>query len=94
MAYTITEQCTGCGECLPLCPVQAIAFGEPVYRIDAQVCVECLGYSDEPQCEAACPADAITEALFTGGALRASSDSTPVTPHAPYLGGALGLPLV
>ncbi len=35
------ETCTGCGECLPYCPVGAIALIEGVAVADQEACVEC-----------------------------------------------------
>ncbi len=35
------ETCTGCGECLPYCPVGAIALVEGVAVADLEACVEC-----------------------------------------------------
>ena len=35
------ETCTGCGACLPYCPVGAIALADGVAEADQDVCVEC-----------------------------------------------------
>lgn len=53
MAYFITARCTRAGACLPVCPVEAISEGDPVYVIDPDKCVECGA------CAAACPSNAI-----------------------------------
>jgi ferredoxin len=58
MAYKITEECINCGACEPECPVSAISEGDPVFVIDAAVCVECKDYFDSPQCASVCPVDA------------------------------------
>ncbi|GAB4341416.1 MAG: YfhL family 4Fe-4S dicluster ferredoxin [Calditrichia bacterium] len=58
MAYKITEDCIACDACRPECPVEAISEGDPIYVIDPQVCVECEGHFDEPQCAAVCPSEA------------------------------------
>lgn len=62
MAMRITEECIMCGSCEMECPVEAISEGEETYVIDPDVCVECEGYYDEPQCAAICPSDAIVKA--------------------------------
>lgn len=59
MAYMITEDCINCGACDPECPNNAIAEGNPVYIIDPNLCTECVGYYDEPQCISICPVDCI-----------------------------------
>lgn len=58
MALKINEECIACGACIEVCPVEAISEGEPYYTIDPEVCVECKGYYDTPQCVEACPVDA------------------------------------
>ena len=55
MALMITEACTACDACEPVCPNEAISVGEPIYRIDALKCTECVGAEDEPQCVLVCP---------------------------------------
>ena len=35
------ETCTGCGECLPFCPVGAIALVDGLAEADQEACVEC-----------------------------------------------------
>ncbi len=49
MAYKITDECTACGLCEPECPVQAISEGDPIYLIDFNKCIECVGHFDEAQ---------------------------------------------
>ena len=53
MAYVISDKCTKCGTCEPVCPSEAIAEGDELYVIDAEKCVDC------GLCEEACPCDAI-----------------------------------
>ena len=53
MAYRITERCTNCGECLPVCPLEAILSGEKKPTIDPDLCTDCGTCSD------ICPARAI-----------------------------------
>jgi ferredoxin len=59
MALIITDDCTGCEACEPVCPNEAIKAGEPIYIINALRCTECVGAEDEPQCKLVCPADCI-----------------------------------
>lgn len=56
MAIIITDECIACGACEPECPNQAISEGE-IYIIDPDLCTECVGAFDEPQCAAVCPVD-------------------------------------
>jgi ferredoxin len=56
----ITEDCTACDACLPVCPNEAIGAGTP-YAIDPLKCTECVGAHDEPQCRLVCPADCIPD---------------------------------
>jgi ferredoxin len=58
MAYKITDDCIVCGACIDECPVDAISEGEEMYTIDPNVCVECVGHADEPQCAEVCPSEA------------------------------------
>ncbi len=58
MAYKITEDCTTCGACEPECPNNAISSGDPVYVINADLCTECVGSFDTPQCASVCPVEA------------------------------------
>ena len=59
MALYITDDCTACDACKPVCPNDAIAAGDPTYVIDPARCTECVGAEDEPQCQLVCPADCI-----------------------------------
>jgi len=61
MALMIDENCTACDACLPVCPNDAIAKGDPAYVIDPAKCTECVGAEDEPQCRLVCPADCIVD---------------------------------
>jgi ferredoxin len=62
MAMAINERCTRCGDCVHLCPNDAIKPGLPMYRINPWLCTECLGFADDPHCAAACPVEAIEPA--------------------------------
>jgi ferredoxin len=57
MALMITEECINCAACEPECPNEAIHEGDPVYVIEPDLCTECAGFHDEPQCAAVCPVD-------------------------------------
>jgi len=59
MALIITDDCTACDACVPVCPNDAITVGDPIFIIDAFKCTECVGAEDEPQCRLVCPADCI-----------------------------------
>ena len=55
MAHVISDDCTMCGSCLEVCPVDAISEGDPVYVIDPETCTDC------GQCVEECPVEAISE---------------------------------
>ena len=59
MALIINEECISCYACVEECPNEAISEGDPIYIIDPDLCTECVGFFDEPQCVNACPVDAI-----------------------------------
>lgn len=61
MAMKITDECIACGACEDECPVNAISEGDEYYVIDPNVCVECEGHYDTPQCVEVCPSDAIVK---------------------------------
>jgi ferredoxin len=61
MALLITDNCTACDACKPVCPNEAISAGDPIYVIDSSRCTECVGAEDEPQCRLVCPADCIVQ---------------------------------
>ena len=43
MATYITDECIGCGACLPECPNKAISEGDEIFHIDPSLCTECVG---------------------------------------------------
>jgi ferredoxin len=45
--------------CEPECPNHAIYQGEEIYEIDPELCTECVGHFDTPQCQQVCPVDCI-----------------------------------
>lgn len=56
MSYAIVEaNCTVCGACEFECPNAAIRFESDTYIIDPELCTECKGSFDTPQCAAVCP---------------------------------------
>lgn len=59
MALMITDECINCDVCEPECPNNAISQGEEIYEIDPNLCTECVGHYDEPQCQQVCPVDCI-----------------------------------
>ncbi len=59
MALHITEECINCDVCEPQCPNQAIYMGPEIYEINPDLCTECVGHFDEPQCQVLCPVDCI-----------------------------------
>lgn len=50
----VEEECTACGDCMPVCPTGAIQKKKGLYKIDPAVCTECEGEFDEPQCQMEC----------------------------------------
>lgn len=55
MSMTIVAaECISCGDCEPVCPTNAITEGKIVFEIDPDVCTECKGDFDEPQCVVIC----------------------------------------
>jgi ferredoxin len=57
MATRITEDCINCGACEDECPNGAISMGSDIFVIDPGLCTECVGFSGEQMCAAACPPD-------------------------------------
>jgi ferredoxin len=55
VALKITEQCINCDVCEPVCPNQAIFQGIEIYQINPDLCTECVGHHDQPQCVVVCP---------------------------------------
>ena len=59
MSLIITDECINCDVCEPECPNGAISPGEEIYEIAPELCTECVGHYDEPQCQQVCPVDCI-----------------------------------
>ena len=51
MSLIITDDCINCDVCEPECPNAAISQGEEIYVIDPNLCTQCVGHYDEPQCQ-------------------------------------------
>jgi len=48
------ETCTGCGNCVDVCPAEAISLNDEKATVDESLCTECGVCVDE------CPVEAIT----------------------------------
>lgn len=59
MALIITDECINCDVCEPECPNGAISQGEEIYVINPNLCTECVGHYDMPQCVEVCPVNCI-----------------------------------
>jgi len=59
MALMITDECINCDVCEPECPNGAISQGAEIYEINPNLCTECVGHYDKPQCQDVCPIDCI-----------------------------------
>lgn len=55
----ITDECINCDVCEPECPNGAIYQGEMIYEINPNLCTECVGHFDTPQCVDVCPVNCI-----------------------------------
>ena len=53
-AVVDSEKCTGCGECVEVCPVDAIALSDDKAVINEEECSDC------GSCVDVCPSEAIT----------------------------------
>jgi ferredoxin len=59
MALVIVDECISCGLCIEECPNGAISQGDPIYVINPDLCTECEGDFNKPQCVRVCPVDVI-----------------------------------
>lgn len=59
MSLLINDECINCDVCEPECPNGAISQGEEIYEINMNLCTECVGHFDDPQCIDVCPVDCI-----------------------------------
>lgn len=60
MSLKITELCVNCDVCEPACPNRAISAGPEFYEIAPDLCTECVGHHDEPQCVVVYPVECIS----------------------------------
>ncbi len=59
MSLLIDDECINCDVCEPECPNGAISQGDDIYVINPDLCTECVGHHDTPQCVEVCPVDCI-----------------------------------
>jgi ferredoxin len=59
MALMITDECINCDVCEPECPNKAIYQGPEIFHIHPELCTECVGHFDVPQCVEICPVSCI-----------------------------------
>jgi ferredoxin len=59
MSLLINDECINCDVCEPECPNSAISQGDEIYEIDPNLCTECVGHFETPQCMEVCPVDCI-----------------------------------
>ncbi|WMY95250.1 MAG: YfhL family 4Fe-4S dicluster ferredoxin [Arsenophonus sp.] len=55
MSLLITDRCINCDMCEPECPNKAISIGKKIYKINPDLCTECIGHYDQPTCQSVCP---------------------------------------
>jgi len=65
------ERCTGCGDCLDVCPVEAISMNNGKAWIDSETCLACEA------CAQVCPIDAICPSIITLPAKSAPAEIMP-----------------
>ncbi|TRW89622.1 4Fe-4S binding protein [Candidatus Methylobacter oryzae] len=58
------DDCTGCGDCEPVCPTGSISNRNGVFVIDVSSCTECADDSGEPHCISVCPSDYCIQPLY------------------------------
>ncbi|MFA5984137.1 MAG: YfhL family 4Fe-4S dicluster ferredoxin [Methylococcaceae bacterium] len=61
MSLIIDNDCINCDVCEPECPNGAISQGDSIYEINPDLCTECVGHHDLPQCVEVCPVDCISK---------------------------------
>ncbi len=61
MALLINDDCINCAVCEPECPNDAIFEGEVIFEINPDLCTECVGHFNNPQCVNICPVDCIPQ---------------------------------
>lgn len=60
MALMINDSCVACTACATECPNEAISMAKMtgLFRINPDLCTECVGFHEESQCVAVCPTGA------------------------------------
>lgn len=58
MVVKITDDCISCGACECECPNKAITEGTTSYKVNPELCTECVGSHHAPQCIEICPVNA------------------------------------
>jgi Fe-S-cluster-containing hydrogenase component 2 len=77
VVWVDAARCTGCGACVEVCPVEAIALLEGRARVDEGLCNGCGA------CAGACPEDAIQPVVTVQGELIAAPERPPPTIYRP-----------
>jgi MinD superfamily P-loop ATPase len=70
MRETNSNECSGCGECATICPVEAVRMEDGVPIIDCDWCIGC------GVCATVCPTDAVV--------LKVREDKIGVTPASTF----------
>lgn len=60
-SLVINKECIACDACREVCPTHAIFVDDPIYTINQELCILCVGYAETPNCMAVCPVDAIID---------------------------------
>ena len=85
MMHVDLGKCTGCGECLTVCPVDAISLVHGKAAIDSEACLACYACAD------ACPQGAISEARLPATVKTTAirpAERQPVVPVTTYQPGS------
>lgn len=80
MTYKISNECSGCGTCLPQCPTDAISVHKGQFQIDPNLCNHCEGYYPEPQCIVQCPISLPIPAVAKKGRVKIIDSRPPTSP--------------
>jgi len=59
MALMINDEYTSRGHCIDECLTNTNSEGNLIYVINPDLCTECAGFYNEPQCIKVCPVGAI-----------------------------------
>jgi DNA-binding transcriptional regulator YiaG len=80
MTYKISNECSGCGTCLPRCPTDAISVDRGQFKIDPNLCNHCEGYYPEPQCIVHCPISLPVPTVAKKGRVKLIDSRPPTSP--------------